>query len=266
MNSTIKTNNVTIPRSTAELAVPRAMKLLRTLGTDSVVLAAMKQTGFDIDDMKQGWSLVLKACSAPTVDAKFAPHTGPVADATQKIEAWQSTMFLRAHAALRRLHPAQDTFLFENLATGTGVAAVVAVSMFLERLDALESSADRKASRKADHAALATLEKRGVTKDERKQIHSLVQLVETTPAPAVVDVAPSPDVRMAALVELHAWVQDWSDCARAVITRRDQLLRLGIGKRRARAVAAPAPQPEPAPQPQPAPAPPALPEPAPAQV
>lgn len=29
-------------------------------------------------------------------------------------------------------------------------------------------------------------------------------------------------------------MQDWSDCARTVITRRDQLIRLGIGKRRPR--------------------------------
>jgi len=35
----------------------------------------------------------------------------------------------------------------------------------------------------------------------------------------------------ASLLQLHAWLADWSECARAVIQRRDQLLRLGIGKR-----------------------------------
>ncbi len=34
---------------------------------------------------------------------------------------------------------------------------------------------------------------------------------------------------------LHAWLSDWRGTARIVIRRRDQLLRLGIGKRRARA-------------------------------
>jgi hypothetical protein len=77
-----------------------------------------------------------------------------------------------------------------------------------------------------------------------------VHIVETTTAPTVVPVvAPETDARMEALTELYAWIQDWSDCARAVITRRDQLIRLGIGKRHARVAATPAPQPAPAPAP-----------------
>ena len=247
---TFKVSKTNLPRSTAEDSLTRALQFLRTVGTDSTIRAAMRQVGFGIDDMKQGWSLVLKACAAPAVDTKFTPHSGPVGEATQKIDAWQSTMLLRAHAALRRLHPEQDAFVFDHLEVGSGIAAVVSVSLFLQRLGALESSPDRKATRKADHAALATLEQRGVTKEERKQIKALVHLVETTPAPAVEDAVAPPDARMAALGELYAWVQDWSDCARSVITRRDQLLRLGIGKRRAREAAA-TPQPEPTPVPAP---------------
>ncbi len=86
----------------------------------------------------------------------------------------------------------------------------------------------------ADERRLATLERRGVTKDERKRAKQLVQLIETTTAPEVTSEPPPVDERMAALTELYAWVQDWTDSARAVITRRDQLIRLGIGKRRAR--------------------------------
>lgn len=52
--------------------------------------------------------LVLKASTTPGSTARFTPDAGPVAEATQKLEAWQSTMFIRAHGALRRLHPAQD--------------------------------------------------------------------------------------------------------------------------------------------------------------
>ena len=38
----------------------------------------------------------------------------------------------------------------------------------------------------------------------------------------------------ARLIDLHGWLQEWSETARAVIKRRDQLIRLGIGKRRVR--------------------------------
>ena len=240
---------LTLHRSTAELSLDRALSMLRTIGTDPAIRTAMQKVGFDLADQKQGWTLVLKACSAPVATAHFTPQAGPVADATQKLEAWQATMFLRAHAALRRLHPEQDAFVFDNILSGGGAASVVAVSMFVNRYEALENSPERKATRKGDHAALATLDRRGVTKEEVKRAKDLVHLIETTPAPEVVETAPPTDERMAALTELYAWVQDWSDCARSVITRRDQLIRLGIGKRRARGNAAVAPQPEPVPPP-----------------
>jgi hypothetical protein len=57
---------------------------------------------------------------------------------------------------------------------------------------------------------------------------------------------------MSALIDVYAWVQDWTDSARSVITRRDHLIRLGIGKRRSRAVA-PVVDPTPLPSPTPPP-------------
>ncbi len=181
----------------------------------------LRNVGFGEEDVKQGRVLVLKACSTPQAAVRFTPDAGPVADATEKLLAWQSSMFLRAHAALRRL------------------------------LDQLENSAARKSSRKADHAALATLETRGVTKEERKQAKHLVNLIETTAAPDITSAPPSADKRMSALMDVYEWVQDWSDSARAVITRRDQLIRLGIGKRQTRAVPV---DPQPAASPAPPPA------------
>ena len=248
----IKVNKTqSLHRTTAELALQRAMLFLRTVGTDPAIRTQLQKVGFELADLQQGWALVLKACSAPQASTqRFTPEAGPVGEATQQIEAWQSTMFLRAHAAMRRLHPAQDAFVFEGLASGTGSASVVAVSVFLKRLDGLESSPDRKSTRKADHAAMATLERRGVTKEERKRAKDLVHLVENTAAPEVIEVPPPPtDERMAALTEVYEWVQDWSDCARSIITRRDQLLRLGIGKRKARSAGVAQPEPTPVPPP-----------------
>lgn len=199
----------------------------------------MQQTGFSADDMKQGWSLVLTACSAPTVNVTSASTTGPVVEATQKLEEWQSAMLPRAQAALHRLHPEQEAFIFDNLISGQN-AAVVNVALFLDRCDALQNAPERKSTRKADHAALATLGSRGINEAARKQGEHLVHVIESTPAPIPTDTSDlPPDARTEALTELHAWVQDWSGCARTVIARRDQLIRLGIGKRRARSSAAP---------------------------
>src|SRR6185503_3364411 len=218
----IKTNQpLSLHPSTAENGLQRALMFLRTVGTDPAIRTELQTVGFGEDDLKQGWTLVLKACSAPQTAARFTPDAGPVADATQKLEAWQSTMYLRAHAALRRLHPEQDAFVFADAVGDASTAPLVSVSLFLSRLDALENSPERKSTRKSDHAALATLERRGVTKEERKQAKHLVHVIETTPAPELTTEPPSPDARMAALADVYAWVQDWTDSARAVITRRD---------------------------------------------
>jgi len=245
----IKINQTeTLHRSTAELAVQRAIQFLRTVGTDPVIFDELQSVGFTSDDLTEGWSLVYKACSLPQSKQRFTPDAGPVADANDKLVAWQATMFVRAHAALRRLHPAQDAFVFGDVVGDPSTTTLVAVGVFLARLDALGNSPERKATRKADHAALATLERRGVTEETRKQAKQLVHIIETTTAPDITTAPPPVDKRMSAMIDVYAWVQDWTESARAVITRRDHLIRLGIGKRRVRAATAPV-DPTPAPSP-----------------
>ena len=246
MKLSIKNNNANISRNTLENALARALQFLRAVGTDATIFEALKQTGFDDAAQKQGWSLVLTVYGASAGPVAAGVNDTPLADAVGKVEAWQTSMFVRAHAALRRFHPEQDAFVFANLETAAGIASVPVVSTFLDRLDALESSPVRKASRKADHAALELLAQRGVTGDQRKQMRSLVKWIESTPAEPLTTHAQSP--RDAALLAVYEWVQDWTDCARTVITRRDQLIRLGIGKRRSRKTdAQPAAPPPPAP-------------------
>ena len=239
-------NNDNLSRNTLENALPRALQFLRAVGTDAGIMQALEQTGFDEAAQKQGWSLVLTAYSATNGPVAAGVNDTPLSDAIAKISDWQSAMFVRAHAALRRFHEEQDAFVFANLETGAGIAAVPAVATFLDRLDALESSPERKGSRKSDHAALELLAQRGITSEQRKEMRTLVKWVESTQAAPLTTHVQSP--RDAALTAVYEWVQDWSDCARTVISRRDQLIRLGIGKRRSRKQDA---QPTPAPEPQP---------------
>ncbi|HEY1959999.1 MAG TPA: hypothetical protein VGH28_30530 [Polyangiaceae bacterium] len=248
MKLSIKNSSANLSRNTLDNAVPRALQFLRAVGTDATIMDSLKQTGFDEAAQKQGWSLVLTAYSATSGPVAAGVNDTPLSEAIDKVVAWQSAMFLRAHAALHRFHEEQDAFVFANLETGDGIAAVPAVATFLDRLDALDSSPERKATRKADHAALDLIAQRGITKDERKQMGALVEWIESTAAAPLTTHTQSP--RDAALTAVYEWVQDWTDCARTVITRRDQLIRLGIGKRRSRkADAQPTPQPQPAPQP-----------------
>lgn len=106
------------------------------------------------------------------------------------------------------------------------------VLTFLDRLDELEKSAERKSTRKDDHAALATLAKRGFDAKERKRLRDLVNLVQSSPELAD-EAEGAEEEKQAALVQLRAWFDDWTSTARSVVGRRDHLIRLGLAKRRA---------------------------------
>jgi hypothetical protein len=117
---------------------------------------------------------------------------------------------------------------------------VLGVATLLDRLDALEKSPERKATRKADQAALDTLTKRGISTAERARLRALVTTA-TTAAKSEEDASDAADdgVPNEALLKLHAWYGEWSEVARAVIKRRDHLIRLGLAKRKKTAKGSP---------------------------
>jgi hypothetical protein len=95
----------------------------------------------------------------------------------------------------------------------------------LHRLDELEEGSE------ADRAAIATLDKRGITAAMRGQLRALVSVAQAAKS----DDAPLADTAPAnqqALEALHRWYRDWSETARAVIRRRDHLIVMGLAKRR----------------------------------
>lgn len=212
----------------------RAVTFLSAVGTQPAIRAALDRAGYTQRDHADGWALLFRISGAAPA-AAATPEVNTVQQAVREIEDWQGPGFLRARAALRHHHPAQEQFVFADLVPGRGGEAVAAMALFLDRLEMLQSSGERKATRKADHAALETLAQRGITKKVCEYLREQLVLASVEASSAAPEVpAPSPTKRTEDLVALYAWLQDWSDTARAVITRRDHLIRLGIAKRRAR--------------------------------
>jgi hypothetical protein len=220
-------------RQTLDQAPWRTIAFLRAVGNDPSIQAPLASVGFTADDFERGWTLLRKVVGrmGPVV-AWRAPD--PTPSAREQLMAWIGPSFARARAALRHLHPEQEAFVFHRLGPTRGTEAVLTVTQFLARLEALETGAKKTKARAAvDRAALSTLEQRGFTKAERRRVHALVDAVTAAPVDAVELPEPPPaEDRRADLMALHAWLSDWSDTARAVIKRRDQLIRLGIGARR----------------------------------
>jgi hypothetical protein len=94
-------------------------------------------------------------------------------------------------------------------------------------LDA-RAAPDRKATRKADQAALATLAERGYTKEERARLRALLKTAQTV----IVAEPASDDARTAIERELYGWIDDWGTSAKQVIKRRDHLILLGLAERK----------------------------------
>lgn len=191
----------------------------------------------------RGWRL-LHASSGFSSEA--APEDdGAVTEALVEIDAWDEPNLTLADAALKHRYPPQRAFVFEGPRAARGVESVLVVTRFLDRLDALERGDERKATRAADHAALATLAERGITPQERARMRALLAKFEALSEGAADAEEPgtSADDMNTALCELRAFYEEWSDVARIVVTRRDHLIRLGQAHRKAPAVARPSAEP-----------------------
>lgn len=218
-----------LSRQVAEEIPGRALTFLRAVGLSLPLRAIFAAHGYTTAEHQLGWKL-LHAVSG--YDATFPPvnEDAKVRGAVAELGIWNEPGFRRVHAALGRLHPEQDTFVFKGLTVATGAGAVLAVAAFLDRLDQLEGCVEREATRETDHAALATLAARGITPEERLRLRSLVRIAQSFAAAR--DSSPRDERVTSDLVALRAWYLDWSQTARAVIKRRDHLIRLGLARRK----------------------------------
>lgn len=218
----------------------RGLRLLGALSSNPYIRAALAQRGYSDATHEHGWSLVLKASGyrRPVAELLAKPEA---AAAMAEIDAWDEPNFRIARATLV-LMPEQRDFLFQDLEAQTGAAAVASVTTFLDRCDELETSKDRKATRKADLAALDRLAERGISKAERERLRALLAVATASPdAGGLAPKSPADPAKEAARaaerrearIALWGFVTEWSEIAKTVIKRRDHLIQLGLAKRKA---------------------------------
>jgi hypothetical protein len=208
-----------------ESAPERTLPFLRAIATNQQIRFAMAGAGYGDAEQAEGWQLLLGATGYAAqklgLDADAAAR-----QAITELDNWDESGYRRIHAALERLHPEQDAFVFAGLEASRGPTAVLGVAKLLDRLDQLEKGSE------ADRAAVATLEKRGINAKTREHLRHLVAVAQAAkPMDQPAD-PPVNDVQQKALESLNAWHRDWSETARAVIRRRDHLILMGLAKRR----------------------------------
>ncbi len=216
---------------------PRALKFFGAVSKTAEIRAILDQRGYTDAIHERAWELI-RLASGWRKAAPPALQQPQAAKAIAEIDLWDEPHFRIARAALVGM-PKQRAFLFDGLEAQQGAASVTSVGTFMDRLLELESGEDRKATRKADQAALAKLAERGIDAAERKRMSDLLALATSSPEP-VVPVTPAAKAKAEqrnaeqrqAKIELWLLFHEWSEVAKADITRRDHLILLGLGKRK----------------------------------
>lgn len=233
------TSEPQVPSDTVLDEIPaRALKFFGAVSSNLYIRSVLAKRGYDDAIHERGWSLVLQSAGFRR-GAQLVMGRPEAMAAVVELDAWDEPNFRAARGALVTL-PAQRDFLFEDLTAQTGIAAVASVTTFLNRLDELEKGADRKGTRKADQAAVEKLAARGIGPDVRKHLRGLLAQATNSPDSASLEPDEAKEAKLgkqkeeqrAAKIELWALFTEWSEIARADITRRDYLIMLGIAKRK----------------------------------
>lgn len=219
--------------STLERTFERMPTFLRAIALYPLISGAMAARGLTRADIQEGWDLLHRSMGLDTMPEVIIVES-PARLAIAEIDGRDEDIFRLITSALRRRHRDQYDYVTEGLQAGSGAEAVLGMRRLLERLDALEHAPERAATREADHAALATLATRGITPAERTHLWQLVTTAQSpAPAPApTVNREAAEAARQQALLDLHAWYEEWADVARAVIKKHQLLIYLGLASPR----------------------------------
>ncbi len=223
---------------TLEANPPKATQLIAGINADPEIRLILNAAGIDQTMLEEGMKRLMAAISA----ARAAPQKVTDSDATQarqavlKLDPVDEPLFARIWAAAQRLNRDAGEYIFAgNLKASRGVKAVHGVATCLSRLDALEDGSDKERAKKAqsDREFIGELARRGINKAYRQELAALVKAaLAPAAAPALEQPAVDPEERRQALIALKEWYDDCALTARAVLTKRGQLIRLGLAHRR----------------------------------
>lgn len=199
----------------------RVAKFLYAIATNVSLRGEMQSAGYTPADHAEGLALLLAACEYQTTGYDRAEDAAAKA-AEAELVTWASANVGRYRAAVERLHP-DHLGLFAQLEWHTPAEAVLAVDKLLRRLSELPWRPPSMVRR--------LLERRGLTGAERTRLQGLVEAAQGANVPGGTlertrDGSVTPEVRA-----LYHWYADWVATARAVVRRKDWLVRMGVVRR-----------------------------------
>jgi len=218
---------------------PRAFQFLRGVNRYPGIFNILSTIGLSQTIVKQGWEL-LQAVNGAHIFNAPSKISETQREAEAELDRWDEPNFAIITASLMSLFPEQVDYLFDNLESSRGPAAVIGIEKLLMRLDLLEKGKDpnRKDTRKADKAAVQELEDSNIlTRQERKRLLALVKQAKVTSdedLERAQNQAKQETYQKDALKRLGLWLEKWTAIAKTKITKRSYLIALGLAERKKR--------------------------------
>lgn len=222
-----------------DLISERGTKFLGAASRVPAIRVLLAGGGYNEVEHARGWELLLGVLGYSSDPVQTASDQIRQNQAIAELDAYDGPSFDRTRAALEHRFPEQAAYVFNGLSAKSGTEAVASVRIFVDRVAALRDGTDpaRAATRDADAAATALLAaRRIIDANEEQRLRALIAEA-TRLADAPVMVEPDPGVRQKLARELEAWLRDWRETARVLVTRRDYQIRLGLVERRSSSTA-----------------------------
>jgi hypothetical protein len=218
----------------------RAATFLHVVGAHGPIRAAMQQGGYRPKDHEEGLRLLVAACALGKTGVSPTEDEAPRA-ATETLVAWASVHVPRLQAAVQRCHPKLPD-PFAGLDFSEPGAVVLSSAKLLARLVELETD-------ESCTPMLDTLTKRAFDPAQRDHLRHLVETAQRAAIPcggfpsAAISSGDAAGQALAnglrgeasagsAQLALYRWYADWTTTAKALILRKDWLLRLGLRRQR----------------------------------
>lgn len=181
----------------------------------------MHRRGFELSDWEEGWSLVHQAAAANALVVEHTADTTLVA----LVELERRSIPI-IDATLQARFPALHQRVFAGYQRVSGPGVIVMMKLVSDRLGALMASEGTD-----EQQATALLAHRGVTGETITAIEAA--LAQAVSLPAIGEAPASPnDERSRAQDAMWRWFLEWSRIARAEISDRRSLRRLGFLRNR----------------------------------
>ena len=240
-----------VSRKTLENTVERALALLRGIATETKIREQMNKYGYSDAHHQEGWRRLAVAAGFYQPLGATDNNDVNVRNAIAEIDAKDEQVFRIASASLSRRFPQQADMLLGGISASRGVASVLNLEILLDRIDKLEQATGQDAATVQGKAAVALLAERGLSVAERAKLRALINVakrsnpVDGNPSAAEV----SDEGYVANLQALREWYEEWSEIARALFSRRDYLIRIGMASNRRSSASEEEPAEPPAPNP-----------------